>query len=206
VYLATNAGYARVLGWSGLASAGGAADMVATRAARATLGEVGGRWVAALVFVSCAGGCMSSLLTGSRMLVPMATDGLFPRSLGAVSARTHIPARAVLVGATLGATYVGFRSFEQLTNAFVVGYFPFYGLAAVAVVVLRRREPELVRPFRVPGYPWVPLSFVAGAGLVIAGGVADADRSAWLAAGVVALGLCVHTAWTWARGRTLTGA
>ena len=60
----------------------------------------------------------------------MASDGQFPAVFGRVSPR-GVPIRAVLVATALGAGYVLFRSFEQLTDAFVVGFFPFYVLAVL---------------------------------------------------------------------------
>jgi APA family basic amino acid/polyamine antiporter len=196
VYLAANFGYARTLGLDGLRRATSGADMAGAHVAVATLGDRGRVLFAALLLVSCVGGCMSSLLTGSRVFVPLATDGLFVRWLGVVSGR-GVPARAVLVSAALGACYVCFRSYEQLTDGFVVGYFPFYMLGVAAVWVLRRREPELARPFLVPGYPWVPIVFLVGAAALLVGAVADADRTAPLAFAILLLGLPVR--WLWRR-------
>ncbi len=191
LYLAACLGYARVLGLDGLRTATTGADMAAARLAEATMGAAGRRLLSALVFVSCAGACMSTLLTGPRVFVAMATDGAFVPWLGAVSPRSNVPVRAVVVSAALGCVYVTFRSFEQLTDAFVVGLFPFYALAVAAVFRLRRREPELPRPFRVPGYPWVPGVFLVGAAAVMVGAVADADRNGLFALAVLGAGLLV---------------
>lgn len=187
VYLLANFGYARALGLGGLA---GAKEIPAAAVARVALGDRGPTLLALLVLVSCAGGAMTSLLTNSRIFVPLATDGLFIRWLGEVSPRTGVPARAVLVSAGLGVAYVLFRSFEQLTEAFVVGFFPFYMLAVGAVYVYRRRgEP---RPFAVPGYPVTPAVFLVGATALMIGAVAGADPTALLALVVVAVGLPVR--------------
>jgi APA family basic amino acid/polyamine antiporter len=139
---------------------------------------------------------MSNLLTNPRIFVAMATDGLGPRWLGHVSPRTGTPIRAVLTGGALGIGYVLFQSFEQLTAGFVVGAFPFYILAVAAVFVLRRREPELARPFRVPAYPVVPLAFIAGASLLLVGAAAAVDRTAIFAFAVVAAGLPLRWVFT----------
>jgi len=187
VYLLANFGYARALGLGGLA---GAKEIPAAAVARVALGDRGPTLLALLVLVSCAGGAMTSLLTNSRIFVPLATDGLFIRWLGEVSPRTGVPARAVLVSAGLGITYVLFRSFEQLTEAFVVGFFPFYMLAVGAVYVYRRRgEP---RPFAVPGYPVTPAVFLAGATALMIGAIAGADPTALVALGVVAIGVTLR--------------
>jgi APA family basic amino acid/polyamine antiporter len=203
VYLAANAGYARVLGLDGLRRSTTGVNLAAANLATLTLGAGGRRLLSALILVSCLGGCMSSLLTGSRVFVPLASDGLFPRAFGVVSPRTGVPVRAVLISAALGAVYTTVRSFEQLTDAFVVGFFPFYILAVVAVFVLRRREPDAPRPFRVPGYPWVPGVFLAGAAALLVGAVFDVNRTALFAFGVVAAGLLPR--WLWARTATRRG-
>ena len=74
VYLAVNAAYARVLGFEGVARSTVGEHMVAANLATATLGPLGLRTLAALVFLSCLGASMSTLLTGPRVLVAMAAD------------------------------------------------------------------------------------------------------------------------------------
>ncbi|MBL8625293.1 MAG: APC family permease [Myxococcales bacterium] len=197
VYLLTNVGYVLVLGLDGLRGSTTGANMAAGNLVRAALGPEAWTGLTVLLVISCVGGCMSSLLTGARVFVPMASDGVFVRGLGTVSTRAHVPVRAVLVAGALGALYVCVRSFEQLTDGFVCGYFPFYSLAVLAVFRLRRRAPTAARPFRVPGYPVVPLVFVVGATCLMIGAFADADHTALFAGAVVALG--VPLAWLWLR-------
>jgi amino acid transporter len=191
VYLAANAGYARVLGLEGLRRSTTGSNMVAANLAALTLGDLGRRLLSALLLVSCLGGAMSSLLTGSRVFVPLATDGHVLGWLGALSPRTAVPTRAVLVSAVLGGVYVTVRSFEQLTEAFVVGYFPFYVLAVVAVFRLRAKEPDLPRPFRVPLWPLPPIVFLAGAIVLLVGAAGDVDRNGLVAFAVMLTGLPV---------------
>jgi amino acid transporter len=186
VYLLTNVGYARVLGWAGLSGAGAGAEMPGALLARATLGAIGARLLAGLVVVSCVGGCMASLLTNSRALVPMATDGTFVRALGRVDPASGTPRLAVITTTALGVAYVASRSFEELTDGFVVGYFPFYALAIAALFVLRRREPSLPRPFRAPVI--APIAFLAGAALVLGGAMLDGTSRMIVPAIVLALG------------------
>src|SRR5690606_28964599 len=68
----------------------------------------------------------------------------------------------VLAHAAVAMVCVWWRTFEQLAASFVLGIWPFLALAAAGVVVLRRTRPSLARPYRVPGYPVVPLVFVVG--------------------------------------------
>jgi APA family basic amino acid/polyamine antiporter len=197
VYFGANLGYARTLGLAGLQSSTTGGNMAAANLARLTLGSVGQAFLSVLILASCLGGVMSSLLTGPRVFVPMATDGLFVAWLGHVSSRTRIPARAVAVTAALGLVYVMNRSFEQLTDGFVVGYFPFYILAIAGLAVLRHKEPDLPRPFRVPGYPVVPLLFILGGLMLLWGAVSSGNSTAFLSLGVMLLGFPVQ--WVWSR-------
>ncbi len=202
VYILVNLAYARTLGLTGILASEGAGQLVATNAIAMTLGELGRRALAGLVFVSCVGACMVGVLTGSRVFVPMASDGLFFRALGAVSTR-GVPARAVVFTGVLGAAYVAVRSFEQLTDSFVVGAFPFYFLAVLAVFVLRR-DPEIAREIRVPFYPVAPIVFLVGATMVMWGGLQDVEGIAYFAFGLLLLGVPVGLAWQQAGRRRMT--
>jgi len=204
VYLGANLGYARVLGLSGLQASTTGSHMAAANLARATIGEAGQTLLSLLILTSCLGGTMSSLLTGSRVFVPMATDGLFVAWLGKVSPRTGVPSRAVAVAALLGVGYIMNRSFEQLTDGFVVGYFPFYMLAVAGIWVLRRKEPDLPRPFRVPGFPFVPLFFLIGATVLLWGALAGVDKNAGYSLLVMVMGFPVQWVWsTFGKDKTL---
>jgi APA family basic amino acid/polyamine antiporter len=194
-YLLVNLGYARVLGLDGLRRATDGNGMAAAHVATMTLGDVGRAWLSVLVLVSCVGGCTASILTNSRTFVPMATDGVFIRWLGHVQEGTFVPKNAIVVGAILGSLYVSSRSFEQLTDAFVVGYFPFYALAVIALLRLRKKEPDLPRPFRIPLYPWPALVFLGGASCVLLGASTGLDGSTAIAGCVILAGVPVSYFW-----------
>lgn len=200
-YVLVNIGYVRALGEPGVVASTSGADMVSMNAARAALGESGARLLAGLVFVSCVGACMVGVLTGSRVFVAMASDGLFIRWLGHVTSR-GTPSRAVVLTSCLGIAYLSVRSFEQLTDSFVAGMFPFYMLATLAIPILRHREPELPRPFRVPLYPLVPLLFLIGASALLVGALQDVEGIAYWAFGVMLLG--VPVGFIWSRRRNVT--
>ncbi len=200
-YLLVNLGYTHVLTSPGVAAATSGSDMVAMNAARAAWGDGGARLLAALVFVSCLGACMVGVLTGSRVFVAMAADGLFIRWLGRVSTTTGAPSRAVVLTSLLGIAYLSVRSFEQLTDSFVAGMFPFYMLATLALPILRYREPTLERPFRVPLYPLVPALFLIGATALLIGAAQDVEGIAVWAFVVMLLGWPVGILWSRLRPR-----
>ena len=93
-----------------------------------------------------------------------------------------------------------------MTEAFVVGYFPFYALAVLAVFRLRLREPNLQRPFRVPLYPLPPLLFLGGTAVLMWGALRDVDRNALMAFGVVLIGIPISSIWSGAKSARMTPA
>jgi APA family basic amino acid/polyamine antiporter len=78
-------------------------------------------------------------------------------------------------------------------------YWSFLGMSGVALIVLRRRFPEAPRPFRVPGYPWVPLAFVATSAYMAWASVAFVRVGTLFGIGVLAAGLVLLAALEWRR-------
>jgi amino acid transporter len=90
----------------------------------------------------------------------MADDGLFFEPIARVHPRFQTPYVAILLASVLGMGLVLSRSFEALTNTFVLAIWPFYALSVAAIYRLRRLRPDLPRPYRVVGYPVVPAVFI----------------------------------------------
>ena len=102
-----------------------------------------------------------SMLASPRIFFAMADDGLFFESIARVHPRYKTPYVAILLAAVLGMVLVMSRSFEALTDTFVLAIWPFYALSVAALYRLRRLRPDLPRPYRVVGYPVVPAVFIA---------------------------------------------
>jgi APA family basic amino acid/polyamine antiporter len=91
----------------------------------------------------------------------MADDKLFFPVIARVHPRYHTPYVAIALATALGVLFVLTRTFEQLADTFVLSIWPFYGLAVAGLYRLRLTRPELPRPYKVPGYPFVPAVFIA---------------------------------------------
>ena len=105
----------------------------------------------------------SSVLTGSRVPYAMAQDGLFFRVADGINPRYRTPAGAIVFQAVISCLMVLTGQFEDLFSLFIFAQWIFYALAVASVYGSRRKEPDLVRPYRAWGYPIVPGIFVAGA-------------------------------------------
>jgi ethanolamine permease len=100
----------------------------------------------------------------SRQIYALAREGYLPRALGDVSDRYRTPHWALLSGGAVGALAIFTGTTDQIIILSALGALVMYGVSMLSLFVLRRKEPELARPFRAPGYPYVP-----GLALVLAG-------------------------------------
>lgn len=125
----------------------------------------GGKWIAAAVMLSTFGAANAIILTSARVYFSMGADGMLPALLGRAHPRFHTPAAALVLQAIWSIALLVSGTFDTLTDTLIFVSWFFYAANAAAVLVLRRREPAASRPFRVPGYPWVPLLFI-GFGIV----------------------------------------
>jgi len=165
VYLIVNLGFLHALTPAEMA---GTKLVAASVAARIPLLHAGGvALVTAAVVLSAFSSLHASMLTGSRIFFAMGDRGLLFQFVARVSPRFNTPSVAILLATVLGVTYVLQNDFAQLADKFILGIWPFYALTVAAVFVLRRRRPTLPRPYRVWGYPWVPLVFLAASAFMV---------------------------------------
>ncbi|HEY2820136.1 MAG TPA: amino acid permease [Candidatus Acidoferrum sp.] len=120
-------------------------------------------WITIAMVISALGSMNSSVLSGARPTYAMARDGLFFKVANGVNAKYRTPGRALIFQCVLASLMALTGTFEELTSLFIFAGWIFYGLAVVALFRMRRTEPNLERPYRCWGYPWVPGLFVAGA-------------------------------------------
>jgi len=193
LYLAVNAVYLSLVPLAGMRGHDTVAPIVLER----LLGRAGAVAVTVIIVVSTFGAANGAILAGARVTWAQARDGLLFRVLGRVHPRFQTPAVSLWSQAILTAAAVLYlRRFKDLSEGygFLMGIF--YAGAAAAVLILRRREPDLPRPYKCWGYPAVPIVFIV-VSLFMAGlYVAHDPRTTlpWL--GLLLLGLPAYTIWT----------
>lgn len=152
--------------------------LVAADVAQRLIGPGGVVFVAVTVMLSTFGTLNASLFTTPRIFFAMADDKLFFPAVAKVHPKWETPWVAIALTAGLGAIFVLLRSFEQLADAFVTAFLPFYAMAVAAIFRLRKR-PDYKPSFRVPGYPVVPLLFVGSVIYLLANGFINPE-SRWM--------------------------
>jgi APA family basic amino acid/polyamine antiporter len=187
VYLGANIVYLKTLGRDGLA----ASTAVAADTAGRLIGPAGATAITVAAMLSIFGFVNVALLTNARVLYALGQDGAFLPSAGKVHPKFGSPhiALVMLGGWSLVLLVATRGAIGTLLSGVVFADWIFFGLGAASVFVLRRTRPELHRPYRVLGYPWLPAFFVLSAVVgVVSAYVAALQMSlvgtAMLAAGV----------------------
>jgi amino acid transporter len=191
LYLAANAAYFWALPFAAVAhSQHVASDMIASFA-----GSRAAAWLTVAMVISALGTLNSSILSGARVPYAMGRDGLFFRFTGQVHPGFRTPGGALAFQAYLASVLALTGTFEDLFSLFIFAQWIFYGLVVASVYGLRRREPELPRPYHTWGYPLTPAVFIAGAvALTVSLWVARPIRST-IGLVLILLGLVFYKRW-----------
>jgi basic amino acid/polyamine antiporter, APA family len=188
LYILVNISYFYILNPTELASIP-KSSAVATEAIKRFLGPAAVSLVAMALLISTFGTLHSSILTGARVPYAMARDQLFFHSLSKLSERTHIPVGALIIQAIWASILALSGSYDALTDYVIFASWIFYGLSTATVFVFRRRLPEAERPYRVWGYPIVPILFLLVTGWLLINTLFTMPVQSFIGIGLILLGL-----------------
>lgn len=170
-------------------------ERVAEAAVAGVLGPKGATVLSAIILVSILGALNGSVLSGARIPYAAAADGLFPSALARVHPVYRSPAVALAVQGTLACgligtfTALGIGQFDYITDMVIFAEWAFYGFCCAAVIILRRRRPEIPRPYRAWGYPYAQVVFVVVATYIFFNSLMEAPRQSFLGLGLILLGV-----------------
>jgi basic amino acid/polyamine antiporter, APA family len=207
-YLLANLAYVVTLPLAGIQNA--PQNRVATAVMQAVLGPRGTVIMALAIMVSTFGCNNGLILAGARVYYAMARDGLFFKRVDSVN-EFHVPAvaliaqglwasflvlpRTVTVNQQAGGYTFG-NVYTQLLEYIVSADLIFYVLMVGAVIVMRRKAPEIERPYRTFGYPYVPLIYIVIAGLFIIDLAILAPSTSGIGYLLVATGIPIYFIWS----------
>ncbi|MGH8265289.1 MAG: APC family permease [Steroidobacteraceae bacterium] len=172
-----------------------ASHLIAADAMQSAIGSRAADVISALVMLSTFGAVAATALSDPRVFFAMAQEKLFFDATGRVHPKFRTPHIAVALITTLACMMVLLQTFDQLTHMFVIGFWPFYALAVAGIFVLRRRRPEIARPYRVHGYPWVPAVFILSALLLVGNALVQAPWQTLKSLGWSIAGIPVYLLW-----------
>ena len=159
LYLMANITYFHVLPFAAVAGS----QHVASDVVQSFAGSRGATWLTVAMALSALGALHVVVLTGARIPYAMARDGVFFKFAARVHPTLRTPSGSLLFLGSVGVLLALSGTFEELYSLFVFALWIFFALTAIALIRLRWKEPELVRPYRVWGYPGPPLIFLLAA-------------------------------------------
>jgi amino acid transporter len=159
VYLLFSAACLKVLPFETVA----ASRHIASDVVEHIAGPTAAACITLAMVISALGSMNSSVLSGARVGYAMARDKIFFKIADGIHPKFRTPGRSLIFQGILASLMALTGTFEELTNLFIFGAWIFYAFAVVALFRMRKTEPDLPRPYRCWGYPWVPGLFVAGA-------------------------------------------
>jgi basic amino acid/polyamine antiporter, APA family len=203
IYLFANWAYFHVLTPQEVA----ANPRVAAEMMRHVVGEWGASAVSVAAMISIFAALNGSILTGSRVPYAAARDGLFFRAIAWVHPQFRTPGISIVTLTVWASVLIVLSGgYKELFTYVIFASWILYGMATAAVIVLRKKRPELPRPYRTLGYPFVPLLFVLVATLLVMSTLVDSPRESLKGLLIVLAGVPFYYYWKNRSARTRSGA
>ena len=191
IYMLANWAYFRVLSPLEVASH----KLVAAEMMMRVQGPAGAAAVSVAAMISIFAALNGSILSGARVPYAAARDGLFFRSAAKVHPVFQTPGVSIIILTVWASLLVLSGSYDDLLEFVIFGSWILYAMATASVFVLRRKRPDLHRPYRTIGYPVVPALFLTGAAILEIRTLLDNPVRALLGIALILLGLPLYFYW-----------
>jgi APA family basic amino acid/polyamine antiporter len=163
--------------------------LVAADAMKVVLGAGGATFITLAVLLSTLGSNHGIVFTAARIPYAMAREGRFFSWAGKLHPRFDTPNTSLIVQGVWSSLLVLLGGYNFLISCMIFVSFLFYSLSCIAVIVLRRKEPDMPRPYRAWGYPVTPVVFVLFSAYLIGNSIVELPRASLYGAGFLAMGL-----------------
>ena len=191
VYLLLNYVLLFILGFTGM----NGSELVVSDAASVFLGNKGAAVVTLIILISLIGANNGFVLSSARINYAMARDKLFFNQAAQIHSRFKSPANALIIQCVWACLLTFTGTFNQLITYIIFTSWIFYGMSAGAVIILRKKKPDMDRPYKTPAYPWIPIIFIFFAIFLTINTIMEAPRDAAIGAGIILAGLPLYYYW-----------
>lgn len=191
LYVLANLAYLYVFPASRIAASGRiAADVMA-----AAFGPTGAAAIALIILLSMTGTANGHILTSSRVFYAMARDGLFFKGVARIHPKHQTPYISIILLSFWASVLSLSGTFEQLFSYVIFGFWIFMGLTVAGVIILRRKRPDLPRPYKTWGYPVTPILFILSSVFLTVNSLIQNFRNSAIGLALIALGIPVFYVW-----------
>lgn len=165
------------------------------------LGNGGGLVISLLILVTTFNCTSSTILMASRLFYAMAKDGLFFKAANYIHPVFNTPSKALWIQGFWSSVLILSGTFDQLTDMLIFASFIFYGATTLGVFILRRKMPDVNRPYKVIGYPIVPGLFLIFCAFLVVNTLFTRTTEAMIGLLLMATGLPFY--WIWRKRATI---
>ena len=191
VYLALNTVLVYVLGFDQMIGS----ELVMADAASKFIGGKGAAIVTIIILISLIGANNGFILTSARINYAMARDNRFFKQAAIIHPKFQSPANALIIQCIWACILTFSGTFNQLITYIIFASWIFYGMSAGAVIILRKKKPDMERPYQIPFYPWIPIIFILFAIFLTVNTILEAPRDAAIGTGIILAGLPLYYYW-----------
>ena len=191
IYIAMNMTYVYALPLSEVAKH----DTIAHAAAAALFSPRAAFWLSVMIAISCFSAAATCTLSGARVYLAMAQDGVFFRRMAIIHPKWRTPAFSLIGQGVWAAILTLSGGYDWLYTYVIFGMMLSYLLTVIGMFVLRWKQPDTPRPYRCTGYPWLPALYVLVAVIWILNTIIQRPTEALGSAGIVLLGVPGYLYW-----------
>ena len=191
VYIALNTVLVYVLGFDQMIGS----ELVMADAASKFIGGKGSAIVTIIILISLIGANNGFILTSARINYAMARDNRFFKQAAFIHPKFQSPANALIIQCIWACILTFSGTFNQLITYIIFASWIFYGMSAGAVIILRKKKPDMDRPYKTPFYPWIPIIFILFAIFLTVNTILEAPRDAAIGTGIILAGLPLYYYW-----------
>ena len=193
IYLAMNMTYVYAMPLSEVAKY----ETIAHAAAAALFSPGAAVWLSAMIAISCFSAAATCTLSGARVYLAMAQDGVFFKRMAVVHPKWRTPAFSLIGQGVWAALLTMSGRYDQLYTYVIFGMVLSYTLTVIGLFVLRWKKPDLPRPYRCTGYPWLPGIYVLIGAAWTLNTIITRPAEAFWGATIVAAGVPGYLFWKW---------
>ena len=170
-------------------------DTIGQTAAQVLFFPAAGWWMSALVAIASFGAAACSILGGARVYYAMAADGLFFQKLAEVHPKWRTPAYSLVVQGVWSCVLVLTGKYDELFTYVMFISVIAYAASASSIFILRKKRADMPRPYKCPGYPWVPLAYCLICGAWALNALWSKPVQSLAGVGIMAIGAPAYFYW-----------
>jgi basic amino acid/polyamine antiporter, APA family len=197
IYVAMNMTYAYALPMSEIAKH----ETIASAAAAALFSPNVALWLSAVIAISCFSAAASCTLAGARVYLAMAQDGVFFRRMAAIHPKWRTPAFSLIGQGVWAAVLTLSGRYDQLYTYVIYGMVLSYTLTVIGLFLLRWKRPDVPRPYRCTGYPWLPAIYILIGSAWTLNTIITRPTEAFWGTAIVLVGVPFYVYWKWSARR-----